>query len=53
MNSHWVHWLSDGHELDGSGYTECDILQAGYNRCRSYIWTTHVVAKGSGYQQTY
>lgn len=53
--SHWSNnnlgknaaWTEKGRRW----YTECDNLQTGYNGCRSYIWATHVVAKGSGYQQ--
>lgn len=40
-------WTSNGRRW----YTECDTPQTGYNGCRSYIWATHVVAVGTGYQQ--
>ncbi len=40
-------WTTNGRKW----YTECDSPTTGYNGCRSYIWATHVVAKGSGYQQ--
>lgn len=41
------HWTSNGRRW----YTECDTPQTGYNGCRSYIWATHIVAAGTGYQQ--
>ncbi len=40
-------WTENGRQW----YTQCDTATTGYNGCRSYIWATTVVAKGSGFQQ--